>query len=90
MSYIVCKEAVLTLRYDPKYLVTWGESHCERTVISCCMSSISSSASSRSIIFIATTFLERLSNLFVCVSVCMCVCVYVCVWCVCVCVYVCV
>ena len=50
----------LTFRYDPKYLVTKGLSHWLNTVISCWMSSISSSASSRSIILIATTSLVRL------------------------------
>ena len=52
---------LLTFRYDPKYLVTCGLSHCDSTMISCWMSSISSSASSRSMILIATTSCVRLS-----------------------------
>lgn len=35
--------------------MTYGLSHCDSTIISCCMSSISSSASSRSMILMATT-----------------------------------
>lgn len=54
-------DETLTLRYEPKYLVTKGLSHWERTIISCWMSSISSSASSKSMIFIATTCCVLLS-----------------------------
>jgi hypothetical protein len=45
------------------HFVTWGESSWERIWISCWMSSISSSALSRSMILIATVFCVRLSYL---------------------------
>ena len=46
----------VTFKYEPKYFVMNGELHWERTWISCWMSSISSSAFSKSMILIATMF----------------------------------